>query len=174
MDKHIQPLIILGSARSDGNTRQVVEHLKALHDCELLDLNDWNFSYYDYQHRNREDDFIRIIERVLQHDTLIFASPIYWYTMSAVMKNFFDRLSDLLKIHKEKGRQLRGKTMWVISCNGDAEDYPSFAKPFELSADYLGMHYGGYTHTWVSQGELSTVTKQGLADLVLQLQKTST
>ncbi len=170
----MQPLIILGSARSDGNTRQVVEYLKELHDCELLDLNDWNFSYYDYQHRNREDDFIRIIERVLQHDTLIFASPIYWYTMSAVMKNFFDRLSDLLKIHKEKGRQLRGKTMCVISCNGDAEDYPSFAKPFELSADYLGMHYGGYTHTWVSQGELSTVAKQGLAKLALQLQTPST
>lgn len=170
----MQPLIILGSARSDGNTRQVVEYLKELHDCELLDLNDWNFSYYDYQHRNREDDFIRIIERVLQHDTLIFASPIYWYTMSAVMKNFFDRLSDLLKIHKEKGRQLRGKTMCVISCNGDAEDYPSFAKPFELSADYLGMHYGGYTHTWVSQGELSTVAKQGLANLALQLQTPST
>ena len=148
--------------------------MKALHDCEILDLNDWNFSYYDYQHRNREDDFIHIIERVLQHDTLIFASPIYWYTMSAVMKNFFDRLSDLLKIHKEKGRQLRGKTMCVISCNGDAEDYPSFAKPFELSADYLGMHYGGYTHTWVSKGELSTVAKQGLAKLALQLQTPST
>lgn len=173
MDKQMQPLIILGSARSDGNTRQAVEYLKALHDCELLDLNDWDFSYYDYQHRNREDDFIRIIERVLQHDTLIFASPIYWYTMSAVMKNFFDRLSDLLKIHKEKGRQLRGKTMCVISCNGDAEDYPSFAKPFELSADYLGMHYGGYTHTWVSQGELSPIAKQALAKLALQLQKTS-
>ena len=173
MDKQMQPLIILGSARSDGNTRKAVEYLKALHDCELLDLNDWDFSYYDYQHRNREDDFIRIIERVLQHETLIFASPIYWYTMSAVMKNFFDRLSDLLKIHKEKGRQLRGKTMCVISCNGDAEDYPSFAKPFELSADYLGMHYGGYTHTWVSQGELSTIAKEALAKLALQLQKTS-
>lgn len=165
----MRPLIILGSARSEGNTRRAVDYLIQLNDCEVIDLNDWNFSYYDYEHRNREDDFIRIIERVLQHDILIFASPIYWYTMSAVMKTFFDRISDLLKIHKDKGRKLRGKTMYVVSCNGDAEDYPSFAKPFELSADYLGMQYGGYTHTWVSDGELSAMAKQGLEQLAHRL-----
>lgn len=169
MNESTKPLIILGSARSWGNTRLVVNRLMDMHDCDLIDLNDWQFSYYDYEHRNREDDFIKIIDQVLQHDTLIFASPIYWYSMSALMKNFLDRISDLLKIRKEKGRQLRGKTMFVLSCSEDETIYPSFAKTFELSADYLGMQYGGYFHAWLQSGQLSGETEQALRRLVTVL-----
>lgn len=176
MNEPIKPLIILGSARSKGNTRKVVDRLMDIHDCDLIDLNDWQFSYYDYEHRNRGDDFIKIIDRLLSYDILIFASPIYWYSMSAIMKTFFDRISDLLKIRKEKGRQLRGKTMLVLSCNGDDEDYPSFAKPFELSADYLGMQYAGYFHTWIEGNRISAETEQQLvrlAERLSQLKKLS-
>lgn len=159
------PLIILGSARSHGNTRQIVDELMLEQACELIDLNEWDFSYYDYEHRNKEDDFLKLVEKMLQHDTLLFASPIYWYSMSAVMKTFFDRLSDLLTIRKALGRQLRGKTMLVLSCNEDAENYDCFAKPFELSADYLGMHYAGYFHTWIEHGELPLESRQTLQRL---------
>ncbi|MBX2877467.1 MAG: NAD(P)H-dependent oxidoreductase [Saprospiraceae bacterium] len=169
MKKTPRSLVILGSARSNGNTRQVVDRLTELHNCDLIDLNDWQFSYYDYEHKNRDDDFIKIIDRVLNYDILIFASPIYWYSMSAVMKTFFDRISDLLKIRKEKGRQLRGKTMLVISCNGDSEDYPSFAAPFEHSADYLGMQYAGYCHAWMEGNQISTETEAKLAQLAADL-----
>ncbi len=170
MNKMSKPLIILGSSRSHGNTRKVLDRLIELHACDLIDLNDWQFSYYDYEHKNRDDDFIKIIDQLLNYDIVIFASPIYWYSMSGVMKTFFDRISDLLKIRKEKGRQLRGKTMLAISCNGDQEDYPSFAAPFELSADYLGMNYAGYYHAWIENGEIAPATeiklKQLAADLV--------
>lgn len=169
MKKTPKTLLILGSSRSNGNTRKVLDLLMELHDCDLIDLNDWQFSYYDYEHKNQDDDFIKIIDQVLHYDILIFASPIYWYSMSAVMKTFFDRISDLLKIRKEKGRQLRGKTMLVISCNGDQEDYPSFATPFELSADYLGMRYAGYYHTWIENGELAQATAEVLHQLANDL-----
>lgn len=165
MKKSLKPLIILGTSRSQGNTRKVIDRLIDLHSCDCIDLNDWTFSYYDYEHRNKEDDFIKIIDQVLHYDILIFASPIYWYSMSAVMKTFFDRISDLLKIRKDKGRQLRGKTMLVISCNGDREDFPSFAAPFELSADYLGLHYAGYYHTWLEDGKVSIESEKTLAQL---------
>lgn len=165
MKKTHRTLLILGSSRSNGNTRKVVDRLRILHDCDLIDLNDWQFSYYDYEHKNKDDDFIKIIDQLLEYDILVFASPVYWYSMSAVMKTFFDRISDLLKIRKEKGRQLRGKTMLVISCNGDAEDFPSFATPFQLSADYLGMQYAGYYHTWMDGNQISAETEQTLAQL---------
>lgn len=164
-----KPLIILGSSRSHGHTRKVLDRLMELHSCDLIDLNDWQFSYYDYEHKNQDDDFIKIIDQLLVYDIVIFASPIYWYSMSAIMKTFFDRISDLLKIRKDKGRQLRGKTMLVISCNGDQEDYPSFAAPFELSADYLGMKYGGYYHAWVEGGEIASSTEITLQQLVTDL-----
>jgi multimeric flavodoxin WrbA len=35
---------------------------------------------------------------VLAHDQIILATPIYWYAVSAAMKNFLDRLSDLLEL----------------------------------------------------------------------------
>ena len=74
--------------------------------------------------------------------------------MSAIMKTFFDRLSDLLKIRKPLGRRLRGKTMWVISSSSDAAVYPSFLKAFELSAAYLGMQYGGNLWGWIEEGTI--------------------
>jgi multimeric flavodoxin WrbA len=46
-------------------------------------------------------------------------TPVYWYTMSGIMKVFFDRFSDLLRIEKDLGRKLRGKSMAVISCGAD-------------------------------------------------------
>ena len=82
---------------------------------ELIDLNDFDISYYDYDHKNRQDDFLPLMKKLIErYKTLVFATPVYWYTMSAVMKTFFDRISDLLTIEKDLGRQLRGKNMVLI------------------------------------------------------------
>ena len=59
--------------------------------------------------------------------------------------------------------------MLVISCNGDQEDYPSFAAPFELSADYLGMTYAGYYHAWIENGEIAPATEIKLKQLATDL-----
>ena len=66
--------------------------------------------------------------------------------MSAIMKVFFDRISDLIRIEKETGRKLRGKKIGVISNSHDDETDESFYIPFQKSADYLGMEYLGHTH----------------------------
>jgi hypothetical protein len=66
--------------------------------------------------------------------------------MSGIMKVFFDRFSDLIRVEKETGRKLRGKNMFVISnSHGDNID-ASFYIPFQKSADYLGMNYTGELH----------------------------
>ena len=89
--------------------------------------------------------------------------------MSATLKTFIDRISDLLKIRKELGRQLRGKKMMVIACSSDESEYPSFWEPFKLTAEYLGMDYLGHTHTWVSSGSLPISVKQSIDELVEKL-----
>ena len=75
-----------------------------------------NISAYDYEHRNRGDDFEPLIERVLAFDQIIFASPVYWYAASPAMKVFLDRISDLLDLPEllEEGRRLRGKRAFLI------------------------------------------------------------
>ena len=97
------------------------------------------------------------MERITsQYDTLIFATPVYWYAMSGTLKIFFDRFSDLLHYRKDLGRTLRGKSMAMISNSGendrklglDAELMEGFEMPFVESANYLGMDYLGDVHAW--------------------------
>jgi len=145
-------LIILGSARSNGNTRKVINYLLATGKYDVIDLLDYNIGYYDYEHKNTDDDFFPLMRSITtKYDTFIFATPVYWYAMSAVMKTFFDRISDLLQTDKELGRSLRGKSMAMVSCSGDDDRNDHFAEPFELSAGYLGMNWLGDVHTFVNE-----------------------
>lgn len=140
-------VIILGSSRKNGNTTKIVDEISKEHEIEVINLSDFNISYYDYESKNREDDFFPLIKGIIEnYDTLIFATPIYWYNMSGIMKVFFDRFSDLIRIEKETGRKLRGKKIGVISNSHDDEIEESFYIPFKKSADYLGMEYLGHAH----------------------------
>ena len=140
-------VIILGSSRKNGNTTKIVDEISKEHGIEVINLSDFNISYYDYESKNREDDFFPLIKGIIEnYDTLIFATPIYWYNMSGIMKVFFDRFSDLIRIEKETGRKLRGKKVGVISNSHDNEIEESFYIPFKKSADYLGMEYLGHAH----------------------------
>ncbi len=140
-------VIILGSARKNGNTTKIVDEISKEHEIDVINLSDYNISHYDYESKNREDDFLPLIRRILEeYDTLIFATPIYWYNMSGIMKVFFDRFSDLIRIEKETGRKLRGKKIGVISNSHDNEIEDSFYIPFKKTADYLGMEYLGHAH----------------------------
>jgi len=156
------PLLLQASARPDGDTYHVAKKLAAQLNAEHLDLLDFTIAPFNYkQHYPEGDDFIRLIEdHVLCHDQIIFASPVYWYSMSGPLKIFFDRLSDLLKSRKELGRQLRGKRFSVLSVCNDETYYPSFFTAFRLSADYLGMAYGPEWHGWLDEGEVNLVQLQ--------------
>jgi multimeric flavodoxin WrbA len=143
-------LIIQGSSRSDGNTNKVIEVLRKEAEFDLLDLNTKRIGPFDYEFNNQDDDFLPIIKAIAEYyDVIVFATPVYWYSMSGIMKNFFDRISDCLKIEKETGRKLRGKSMAMISCGSDRDQVPGFEVPFKMSAEYLGMNYLGNIHTWL-------------------------
>ncbi len=164
------PIIILGSARSNGNTRLVAEQIAQLLSCDIIDLNDYAIGYYDYEHRNEGDDFLPLLERIVaNYDAIIFATPVYWYSMSAVMKTFFDRLSDLLTIRKPLGRQLRGKWLGAISVGYDAETVDGLDMPFRESANYLGMPYLGHVYAWVEEGKVAEAPASRLLALCKQL-----
>jgi len=145
----LKTVIILGSARKDGETKKVVSELMRISDYDLIDLNEYNISHYDYEHLNRNDDFLGLMKTIVDtYEVLIFATPVYWYSMSGIMKMFFDRLTDLLTIEKELGRRLRGKYMAVISCSNGNNLEDVFWLPFKKSAEYLGMHYLADLHTF--------------------------
>ncbi|UOY05843.1 NAD(P)H-dependent oxidoreductase [Muricauda sp. SCSIO 64092] len=141
-------IVIVGSSRNDGDTAALTDELIEQSSWDMINLNDYDFGYYDYEHKNRNDDYLGLMGEIIEkYDTLVFATPVYWYAMSGILKVFFDRITDVLTIEKELGRKLRGKRMAVISCSigNNLGDY--FWLPFSETAKYLGMEYLGNVHT---------------------------
>ena len=140
-------VVIIGSSRNDGDTRKLIDELNNFSDFDRIDLNDYNFSYYDYNHKNADDDYIKLMRKLISnYEIFIFATPVYWYAMSGIMKVFFDRITDLLDNEKELGRKLRTKKMAVITCSIGDNLGENFWLPFVETAKYLGMAYLGNLH----------------------------
>lgn len=143
----MKPLVILGSARGDGETRRAVD-IAFSGSANLIILNEKQVGGYDYAHRNTGDDFRAIVEAMLASERIIFATPVYWYSMSATLKSFFDRLSDLTETEKPKSRALAGKKVWVI-VSGTEDILPEgFEVPFQRTAEYFSMNYCGCAYLY--------------------------
>ena len=141
-------IALLGSSRNPGNTSHLLETLLEETSTAVLDLNEMNMGYYRYeQDYAPEDDFIEWMERLVQYRIFIFATPVYWYSMSAVMKTFFDRLTDLLGDRRDLKTKLKGKTIYLVSTGGGGDLPEGFVVPFRETADYLKMKFGGHLHT---------------------------
>ncbi|MBX2817854.1 MAG: NAD(P)H-dependent oxidoreductase [Saprospiraceae bacterium] len=148
----MQSTIIQGSARKDGHTQQIAKIVSEVVGADILHLQGINLAPYQYDHLYpHEDDFLAVMERVVSCENLIFITPVYWYAMSGLMKNFFDRITDCIKVEKAVGKKLKDMNMMAISCGSDSEPVPGFFVPFRRSATYLGMHYLGDTHTWLER-----------------------
>ena len=139
-----KPLIIFGSNRAKGNTWQAVELVTKGRDAEIIDLQQYDFSEFDYDQGNQDDDFSKLTEKMLEHEKIVLATPIYWYSMSARMKKFIDRWSDFLTVNKEAGRKIRGKKLFVItSYYTHPEGKADFEEVFKKICKYMGMEYSG-------------------------------
>lgn len=153
-------VILQASSNSFGNTSKIVQYLNKNNQFDIIDLKTKNIGTFEYDFSNADDDFIPLMEEIIaKYNTIIFATPVYWYSMSATLKLFFDRLSDLLHYKKDLGRQLRGKSMGMISNSGANDLREGFTMPFIESAKYLGMQYLGDVHTWFSEDDIANDAK---------------
>jgi multimeric flavodoxin WrbA len=156
-------IIILGSANSNGETNKVASFVADKLSYPIVDLKTKNISEFDYEFKNRDDDFHPLIQEIVNnYEVIIFATPVYWYSMSGIMKTFFDRISDCLKIEKETGRKLRGLEIAVISCGSDKKLKNGFHMPFIETANYLGMNYISDVHCWIENGTIQNLVQDEL------------
>jgi multimeric flavodoxin WrbA len=147
-------IVLFASARRDGNTGKLVDRIAAPLGIEVVDLARLRMAPYDYGHRNRQDDFEPLMRRALEHEHLVFASPVYWYAVASPMKVFLDRMTDFLDLPDllEQGRRLRGKTGHV-ACTSIYDEPPQpFIGAFADTFDYFGMHFGGVAHVNCADG----------------------
>jgi multimeric flavodoxin WrbA len=135
-------LVILGSSRNDSNTWKAVQALAPFQKYDLIDLYLKEVEYYSYERNQVEkDDFLSIAHQMLNYDVIIFATPVYWYSMSGQMKVFFDRLTELTDEHKPIGKALKGKKAYLIACGGSPSLPEGFEVPFKLTSEYFDMEY---------------------------------
>ena len=95
--------VIHGSSRQNGNTEalthMMIEDIETeqiyLRDHTVYPITDQRHDAEGFQPVN--DDYKQLTNRMLEHDTIIFATPLYWYGMSGHMKNFVDRWSQSLR-----------------------------------------------------------------------------
>lgn len=136
------PIIILGSSNSFGHTQKAILEIINNHPIPIIDLGKLNIAPYDYEYRNNNDDYISLMERIVNHDMIVLATPVYWYSMSATMKIFIDRLADLVDTRKDLGQKLKGKKLFIISSFGTSLP-KGFEDTFEQTCQYMKMIYCG-------------------------------
>lgn len=165
-------VIIQGSSRSFGDTNKIVSYLATKNSIDVIDLATKNIGQYDYNYKNKNDDFIGLMTHIIEtYDTIIFATPVYWYSMSGTLKAFFDRISDLLRVHKNTGRKLRGKNMGMISTSNSNNLMQGFSMPFIETANYLGMNYLGDIHTYIENDLINNEVKLKLDNFIETIKK---
>ena len=86
------------------------------------------------------DDMNDLYDAIASSDVLVFATPVYWYAPTAIMKAFIDRL---VPFNRPIGRPLiEGKSAVLVTAY--EEEGPAAGEPmlrmFDLSFEYLGMN----------------------------------
>jgi NAD(P)H-dependent FMN reductase len=144
----LSTIALLSASRRHGNTGQLIDRIARELGVEVIDLGALRLSPYDYEHRNRDDDFEPLMRRVLAHAQLILATPVYWYAVSPAMKVFLDRISDLLEIPEllPAGRRLRGKNAYIVCTSVCEQPAGQFMGALCETFSYLGMHFKGVAH----------------------------
>ncbi len=140
-------LIIIASARKQSDTKKQLEKVFEEIEFDIIDLLDFEILPYNYcGDYSSSDKFLGIIEKILEYDKIVFATPVYWYAMSGLMKIFFDRLTDLVTINKSFGRNLKGKKIFLFAVGSDKTSPTGFEIPFELTAKYFHMTFNDYIY----------------------------
>lgn len=168
-------LALFASSRRDGNTGRLIDRIARELAIEVVDLTRLRLSPYDYAHRNRDDDFEPLVLRALEHEQIIFATPVYWYAVCPAMKVFLDRLTDLLELPEllSAGRRLRGRRAYVVCTSASAEASSCFTGAFAETFAYLGMRCGAVTHVSCPDGSLPANHVEAALDFAARVRQAS-
>lgn len=138
-------IILNGSHNRNGDTTKLIQEIYP--ETFTLKLIDYTIEIYNYDEvYSEKDQFLEIIDHLLKYDEIIFATPVYWYSMSSLMKIFFDRLTDLISSQESIGRKLMGKNVSVITTSIGNNLDEKFFLPFEETMNYMHLEFLGGKH----------------------------
>ncbi len=151
---------VLGSPRKFGNTAAVLKRFESLvpapHRVERINVVDYKIKgcvgcdgcqrHPDRPGCGQHDDALKLIDRLLASDLIVYASPLYCWDFSAQMKAFIDRHYCLVKWKLDDSPSLiAGRRMaLLVTCGSGIEDNADVIQTiFEREVDYLKCTVAG-------------------------------
>lgn len=152
-------LIISASPRRHGNSDLLSDRFmqgaqEMGHQVEKVFLKDKKIAYctgcgYCFEHHvcSQHDDMTELLDSMLGADVIVFATPVYFYTMNAQMKCFIDRATP-------RYRDISNKEFYFIMTAADKEKanfqrtleaFRGFTEDCLKGAKEAGVIYGGGT-----------------------------
>jgi putative NADPH-quinone reductase len=122
--------------------------IEELQDSKLdLEIRDIHSLYPDYKINAKAEQ-----EALLRHQTIVFQYPLYWYSMPAILKHWFDVVFEYQFAYGSKGDKLKGKNFIPSFTVGAPEnEYQTlgehhfhvyeFCKTLAQTAYYVQMNY---------------------------------
>jgi len=146
---------VVGSPRRNGNTHILVSKIldgagEAGARTEILFLDDLDIRECDGCHAcwegsecSKHDDMNALYHKIIESDVIIFGTPVYWYSPTALMKAFIDRF--VYFNSPENRAKIKGKSA-VIAIPFEEKTPETAALTvamFEKSFRYLEMSFAG-------------------------------
>jgi multimeric flavodoxin WrbA len=144
----------IGSSRKDSNselladfvTKDIKYHKIYLRNLSIQPIHDLRHDEGGFQ--LVDDDYDTIIHAFLQSDLIIFSTPIYWYSMSGMMKNMIDRLSQAIRDKRfpHFKEHLQSIEAIVVAVGGDNPTIKGLPliQQFQYIFDFLNIRFSTY------------------------------
>jgi multimeric flavodoxin WrbA len=151
----MKTVILFGSPRKDGNTRQLVDAFTTAvrskqHDIRLLYLNDMNIrpcqgcmGCMESGVCRINDDMRDVSKYIMESDLIVYATPVYWFAPSGQLKLAIDRC--VAFFDKEYNSRIKGKkAITLMSCaDQDSGTFQPAVDMFKKTFETLGVEYLG-------------------------------
>ncbi|MBS4193144.1 flavodoxin family protein [Bacillus sp. FJAT-49705] len=144
----------IGSSRTESNSELLsdavlkgIKHQKVyIKDLSIQPIEDLRHTKTGFQ--TVDDDYDQVIKVFMENDVIIFATPIYWYSMSGIMKNMIDRLSHAIRDERypQFKEHLKKVEAIVLAVGGDEPRIKGLPliQQFQYTFDFLNIRFSSY------------------------------
>jgi multimeric flavodoxin WrbA len=150
-------IALIGSPRKNGNTDIMADELLRgasdfgasvdkiyLDDFYIRPIAEVCDKAAEREDTRSDDDFPALLEKFLDSNIIVMATPVYWFGFSAQLKCFIDRLSSYFR-KPPYAQRFDGKGYIVLCAYGRSEEFneKSVTEPAKFTAETLRGHYLG-------------------------------
>ena len=137
------PFVIQSSTNKKGETNSILEDVFKHSPPIKLHLAEHKITpYSEVNEYPSDDEFLTLLNILLRRRNIVLSTPVYFNSMSGVLKNFIDRFYDL-KNKPEVLKKLAGSNLFIIAAGDDLKLPNNFEEPFIKLAKFLNMKFGG-------------------------------